>query len=823
MSDYTEVNEHSEDDPQLLAEQVRILRQQVERLTLLVNAQDQTALSVLDYIARSGGLSTLRYWRMAHFFERLARDVLDVLLRRRFRPRLLPLKHLLALDDAGAIWESVGGAPQFLLVGALPYGWAEVTFTAASTSPRMVTLYLDRGIGFHKSDSFPVGIFTSQLKTYRLFVPFNPTLRAARLDPADETGQFEIRELTFKRITRVEMTARAFWQWWSRAGFRVSELFAALRVVLVVFRQNGWVGLKQIFAGQFLRGIDAYELWLQTHALTDERRAQLRAAVDALTYRPTFSILTPTYNTDERWLRAVIESVQAQVYPDWELCLADDASTAPHVRRVIEEYQAKDPRLKAVWREQNGHIAAASNSALSIATGEFVATLDHDDVLTPDALYEAARLLNTHRDADMIYSDEDKISEDGVRHAPYFKPDWSPDLFLAQMYTAHFAVYRRTSVNAIGGFRLGFEGAQDYDLVLRFTEKTARIYHIPTVLYSWRRVAGSTAQHSSAKHYAYTAGQRAMEEALARRGRPATIEPVEGFVGHWRVRWQLAGTPRISIVICTRDRRDLLGKCLTSIFERSSYKNFEVIVVDNGSRSPKTFALLNQWREHEPERFKWETHNIPFNFHKLNNFGASLARGEILIFLNNDIEVITPHWLEELAAQAQRPEIGAVGALLLYPNNTIQHAGIILGINNWAGHSHKTFPADTPGNGGRLLGPSNCSAVTGACLMMRRELFEALGCFDENLEIACGDVELCLKAIETGHYNVVVPHVRLYHHESATRGYEDTPEKLARFEREAAYVKNRWPQMFARDPFYNPNLTRDREDFSIAVSGGEPE
>ena len=558
-----------------------------------------------------------------------------------------------------------------------------------------------------------------------------------------------------------------------------------------------------------------YQKWLNK---TYPRQADLQKLAETMElfhYQPKISVIVPVFNTSERFLREAVNSVLDQIYPEWELCLVDDASTEPHVKDVLKDYVEQDARIKAIFRSENGHISAASNTAIAAATGEFIALLDHDDRLTPDALYEVAFMLNRFPQGDMVYSDEDKVQDDGQLRDPFFKPDWCPDSFLSRMYTAHLGVYRRTLVEEIGGFREGYEGSQDYDLVLRLSEKTDRIYHIPKILYHWRIHEGSTAASLSNKNYAHSAAYRALADALKRRDESARVLPTLG--GYHIVRYDIQETKPISIIIPTRDLAEVLGTCLQSIFTKSTYPDYEVIVIDNGSCQPKTFQLFEQWQQKEPERFRVEKFDIPFNYSKLNNYGASQAKGDYLLFLNNDTEVVSADWLEAMVEQAQRPSIGAVGVKLLYSDDTIQHAGVLAGIGDVAGHSHKYYPANDHGYFGQLETINNYSAVTAACLMCRKDLFEAVDGFEEALTVAFNDVDFCLKIVEQGYRNIYLPHVVLYHYESKSRGYEDTPEKLARSWEEIAYMQQKWPHRIARDPCYNPNLTGNTEDYSLRL------
>ncbi|WP_439566229.1 glycosyltransferase family 2 protein [Gloeocapsopsis crepidinum] len=425
---------------------------------------------------------------------------------------------------------------------------------------------------------------------------------------------------------------------------------------------------------------EQYARWLSKNFPRAADLKKMAETVEIFPYRPAISIIMPVYNPPEQFLQAAIASVLEQVYPYWELCIADDASTKPYVKSVLEEYASKDARIKVVFRAENGHISQASNSALELATGEFVALLDHDDCLTPDALYEVALLLNRHPEADMIYSDEDKIDTQNRLKDPFFKPEWCPDSFLSRMYTCHLGTYRRSLIEQIGGFRVGYEGSQDYDLVLRLTEKTANIFHIPKILYHWRIHPESTAAGvASVKSYAQLAAEKAIAEALTRRNEPGKVTGIPEFPGNYSVRYEISHYKRVSIIIPTRNLGNILNKCLESIFQKSTYPNYEVIVIDNGSTEVKTLNIISQWLEQQPEHFKCYPLDVPFNYSQLNNYAASKAEGDYLLFLNNDTEVVTPDWIEAMVEQAQRSSIGAVGALLLYPDNSIQHAGVVLG------------------------------------------------------------------------------------------------------------------------------------------------
>jgi glycosyltransferase involved in cell wall biosynthesis len=596
-----------------------------------------------------------------------------------------------------------------------------------------------------------------------------------------------------------------------------------------LYRSEGLAGIKRRFrivasygqvipspvSGAFDR--NDYAEWIRRYdTISDEDRVQMRERINRMLKQPLISVVMPTYNPKPDWLIEAIESVRKQIYQHWELCIADDVSTDPAVRPILESYAKEDARIKVVFREQNGHISAASNSALELVTGEWVALLDHDDLLAEQALFWVADAINSNPDLRLIYSDEDKLDEVGRRCDPYFKCDWNADLFYSQNLISHLGVYRSDLLNAIGGFRVGLEGAQDYDLALRCVEyiEPKQIHHIPRVLYHWRMHAASTAQFAGSKPYAMLAGEKALNEHLQRQGIIAKAELLD--FGMYRVSYALPDTPpMVSLIIPTRNRLQLLRQCVESILKKTSYPNYEILIVDNGSDDP---ATLQYFREIESEaRVRVLRDDRPFNYSALNNAAVKVARGELVALINNDIEVISPEWLSEMVSHALRPSIGAVGARLWYPNKKLQHGGVILGLGGVAGHSHKYLDHTQYGYFGRANLVQSFSAVTAACLVIRKTIFEEVGGLNEtDLPIAFNDVDFCLRVREAGYRNVWTPYAELYHHESATRGLEDTPEKQARFDKEQHYMKQRWGDQLLNDPAYSPNLTLDHTDFSLA-------
>ncbi len=558
-----------------------------------------------------------------------------------------------------------------------------------------------------------------------------------------------------------------------------------------------------------------YERWiLDFDTVTEKDIDRIRNEIDSFTNRPLISVIMPVYNTPEKYLRLAAESVLKQLYDNWELCVTDDASTENHVWKVLSEYASKDTRIKIFQRKSNGHISRATNDALSMAKGDFIGFLDHDDELSPFALYEVVKTVNQYN-PDVIYSDEDFIDKKGRAIHVHFKPDYSPDLLNCHNYITHFLVVKRSRFLEVGGLKPEYDGAQDYDLLLRLLERTSKVYHIPKVLYHWRMIKTSTSFNQDSKGYANSAGKAALEKSIRRR-------EIEGEVQYtntkffYHVKYLLSQQPLISIIIPFKDQHEYTKKCIHSVLKNSRYKNFEIIGISNNSEENTTFEMMKQL-EKADERIRFFKLNIPFNYSKINNYAASLASGSHLVLMNNDIEIITDKWIEALLEHSQRDEIGAVGAKLYYPNDTVQHAGVILGIAGFAGHSHRHAKRNSPGYFNRLNCIQNISAVTGALLMVKKELYERVGGLDEdNLGIALNDVDFCLKLRKINLLNIFTPFCEAYHFESASRGYEDSPEKISRFECEKKYFQNKWQKYLSKgDPYYNCNLTLSYEDFSL--------
>ncbi|WP_321947697.1 glycosyltransferase family 2 protein [Paraburkholderia sp. J10-1] len=616
-------------------------------------------------------------------------------------------------------------------------------------------------------------------------------------------------------------------RWSSVPGFACRALRAArqavrsrggvlpvARAAMAVIRRQGRAGLRSLLARA--ANADDYGAWIaRFDTIDDVSRASLREKVARFATRPRISIVVPVFNPQPEHLREMLDSVLAQIYPDWELCLCDDASTEPHVAQILAQYAAADARIKTVRRARNGHICEASNDALRLATGAYVALLDHDDRLAEHALYMVAQYLQLHPDAKLIYSDEDKLTPGGERIEPYFKPDWDPVLMLGQNMFSHLGVFDTALVRAVGGFRAGFEGSQDHDLVLRCAEKVpeSAIVHIPHVLYHWRISEQSTAREVAAKPYVREAAKRAVSEHLQRTGRVADVDWLRASSSMLRVIFPVPEPqPLVSVIIPTRDKPELLAQCVDGLVQRTRYANIEILIVDNGSTDARALTLLAGYAAMQNCRVIRD--DSPFNYSALNNKAAALARGSVLCLLNNDIDARDPEWLSILCGYALQPGIGAVGAALWYPNERLQHGGVALAGDAVAGHCHHMLGRDEAGYFGRALLAQRVAAVTGACLVVSKALFDQVGGLDAgNLGVAYNDVDLCLKLNAQGRRNVYVPYASLYHHESASRGTDQTGERAARLNREASWMKQRWGDVLVRDPAYNPNLEIDGGQF----------
>jgi len=562
-----------------------------------------------------------------------------------------------------------------------------------------------------------------------------------------------------------------------------------------------------------------------TKSFPDEAQRKLQQET-VFENRVKISILVPLYNTPENFLREMIESVTNQTYDNWELCLADGSDEGhAYVGEICAEYIRKETpdTSRIVYRklEKNGGIAGNTNECLKLATGEYIGLFDHDDVLHPSALYEYVKVIN-EQGADYIYCDETTFKGNDINHmlTMHFKPDFAIDNLRANNYICHFSVFARTLLDGTELFRPKFDGSQDHDMILRLTDRAEKVVHVPKLLYYWRSHAGSVASGIDAKPYAVQAAKGAVADHLKRHGyEHFQITSTRAFETIFKIRYSIKGNPKISIVIANKDHTEDLKRCISSIIEKSTYENYEIIVVENNSTSEEIFAYYKELEEIEQVKvvtYKASSENAGFNYSAVNNFGVSHATGDYILLLNNDTQVITVNWMEELLMYAQREDVGAVGGKLYYGNKTIQHAGVVLalGAHRTAGHSHYGQHRENLGYMGRLCYAQNVSAVTGACLLVKKSLFDEVGGLDEGFAISLNDVDFCLKLREKGLLNVFTPFAELYHYESISRGLDNEGEKAKRYEQESEKFRNKWKSVLeAGDPYYNPNFSLDRSDF----------
>jgi glycosyltransferase involved in cell wall biosynthesis len=602
----------------------------------------------------------------------------------------------------------------------------------------------------------------------------------------------------------------------TNVGALITRLVAAVYRVSLAFRRYG----PALFNPQIANSTDSaqskeesrrqYVEWVAKHdTLNDSIRNKIKNHIARLRERPLISVVMPVYNPDPAHLDQAIRSVRAQLYPHWELCIADDASTDSEVRRVIDRHSIEDSRVKAIYRKKNGHISRATNSALTIARGEFVALVDHDDLITEHALYWIAAQLEDHPETDVLYSDSDFVDDSGQRSGPYFKPNFNVELMLGHNMVSHLGVYRRSLIEALGGMRAGFEGSQDYDLLLRVLERSSpdRIRHIPTVLYHWRK--SNTAPSYSVTHLkrCISAAREAVREFLANTGVKADVLAAPAAPTWQRIRYHLPEpAPTVSIIIPTKNQAELLRICVRGVLDKTDYPSLEVTIVDHESDDATTRSLLKELAE-DP-RVCVLPYAGPFNFPAINNFAVERTDGAILAFLNNDIEIVHSDWLREMVSHAVRSKIGAVGAKLYYPNGNIQHAGVVVGMGGVAGHRHLNAPHNFVSPNGDTILTHEVTAVTGACMVVTRSAFNEVGGLDAiNLPVAFNDIDFCLRLREHGYRNIFTPFAELIHHESASRGPDFTPARRGVFQKECEYMMERWSALMNNDPYYNPNLS----------------
>ncbi len=740
--------------------------------------------------------------------------------------KAVPLRGVEQAQDS--YWQATDHDPQFKLKGVFPKllsGWVSIHVHVVSDQKLSPKLYLDFGEGY--SESLTVCMQPTHNKgEYQAQLVLNESLKGIRFDPAEVPCRFYIADIFLSVHSELIHIYQQLVTLMMRDYRELKDPFAIVRKSHVRYKKHGWAGMLERLEKEYngLHPSKAYRNphhYLEyMHWIEQNEQNRLNAFLEEqFLLKPLISVVMATYNTPEKYLKKALDSVLAQTYPYWELCIADDASTDKKVRQILRAYEKKDQRIKVGLRKKNGHISAAFNTALSLTTGEYIAFMDHDDMLAPNALLEVVKCINRHPEVKLIYSDEDKIDEQDRRYDPHFKSGWNPDMFYSYNYISHLSVIESTVLEAVGGLREGYEGAQDYDLFLRVIEQINdnEICHIEKILYHWRALAGSKAHASGEKLHTANAGLKALSNHFTKKD--PRISVVHGLLPNtYKVSYPIDNEPLVSLIVPTRDGYDILSKCISSILEKTDYKNYEIIIVDNETTDPKTLHYFDTLTE-AYSHIRIIPYHKAFNYSAINNFAVQEARGEIIGLINNDVEVISKHWLTEMVQHAVRPEIGAVGAKLYYDNDTIQHAGVILGIGGVAGHAHKYFKREEHGYFSRLKIVQNFSAVTGACLVVRKELYEVVGGLDETyLKVAFNDVDFCLKLLVFGYRNIWTPYVELYHHESITRGLEDSEEKVNRFNSEVNYMKNKWKEYLKKDTYYNLNLTHRSESFGLDIT-----
>ncbi|MCS3799958.1 glycosyltransferase [Niastella sp. OAS944] len=728
------------------------------------------------------------------------------------RYHLIPGNELVFYSDT---WEFLTeGADPFFIVHLKNKGlkagwyWLSIEIIEIKNNISSPKLYYNCGRGFNEEDVWSLPeIKNSKIES---LVYFPSDVTDLRFDPTTTRCTFSIREFHLRRLGKTKALLIAVSDY-KKNRFPHSSYLSFFGKVMADSLQSKKFDFRQKLSDYIYNkdnsiDPDAYKKWCALYDTISENDVEIiKALANDLGYKPLISIIMPVYNAPIPFLKKAIESVKNQAYQNWELCIADDKSTDPAVKRLLSKYQAKDQRIKVIYRETNGHISNASNSALELATGEYIALLDQDDELRPHSLYMVARAINENKNLKLIYSDEDKIDENGNRHDPYFKPDWNIDYEYSFHYTNHLSVYRKTVLDEIGGFQKKYDGSQDYDLALRVTEKINEkdIHHIPHVLYHWRAIPGSMAMDAGSKNFAFTAGLNALNDHLKRTNQHAVA--MRNVLTTHRVFRMIEGDlPKVAIIIPTKDKLDILTVCITSIITKTKYSNYEIIVVDNNSEERRT----KEFFEENKDVFTVLRYEKEFNFSAINNYAVEQVDAEYICFLNNDTEVLNSDWLYEMVAHAQRKDVGAVGAKLYYPNDLIQHAGVTLHDQIPGRHVFGLQHKATTGYNFRLVATQSYLAVTGACLVVKKEKFLEAGKFDEvYLKVAYNDVDLCLKLYELGYKNIWTPFAELRHYESLSRGSDQEGENFKRYTKEKDHMIKKWPKYLLHDPYFNHNLS----------------
>ena len=743
------------------------------------------------------------------------------------RPRLKPVNDIREGHKGNTgVWTSTGEDPQFICefpLLELHTGWYMIAIEIECNSVfDTAKIYVNHGKGHLEDEAIKLPY--QSRKICKRVVKFNREAHSIRFDPLSSAGQFKICEFSVSPVTFKFAENRMITKLMRWSPSNHENTIAATRQMLIQQAENSGqkyqAVLERKYSALFANPMRShnYSKWIENVEVLETPTENNVIKIEAAGVRPMISVVMPTYNSDIDLLNAAIQSVTTQSYTNWQLCIADDGSDIDAVKNAIKAWVDKDSRITAVFGQESAGIANNTNSALQLAGGEYCVFLDHDDLLADHALYEVAKVIIDNPALKLVYSDEDKIDSTGARVDPHFKSGWNPDLLLSQNYICHLVALRKDVIQLVGGCRTGFEGAQDHDLLLRVMEVVTadEVRHIPKILYHWRMAEGSTASNASAKSYTTDSGVAAIADYLSRTGSKAVVEAGK-YPNTYRVKWDLpTAAPKVSIIIPTRDRLDILSQCIGSVLQLTDYPDYEIIVVDNESTEPSTLDYFEQLKAQDNVRIL--RYDGEFNYSAINNYAVSQANGSVITMMNNDIEVIEKEWLRDMVGHALRSEIGCVGAKLLYKNNMVQHAGVILGIGGVAGHAHKYFDSESAGYFSRLHLTQNMSAITAACLTVEKKLYQQVGGFNEkDLKVAFNDVDFCLRVRSLGLRNVWTPYALLYHHESVSRGHENTHEKQTRFKSEALYMKNQWGELLESDPAYNRNLTLAREDFSLAA------
>ncbi len=732
-------------------------------------------------------------------------------------------QHINATSNSGE-YTSTGKDPYFLVDlkdNQLKAGWYWLSLNIKVVDGTLLSpmLYFDYGRGFNEEDIWRLPAIVDD--TISCLINFSSSILQLRFDPTTTASTFTLTKFTLKATGNIKVFQIGMSRY-KKIYLPDEDNLSFYTGLVTTFLKTGRMDLREKVRQAIYHSdkysLEEYKLWCKLYdTISPSHLAAIKKLSSGLAYQPVFSIVMPVYNAPVIFLKKAIDSVINQAYQNWELCIADDKSTNEDVRKLLKECQLKDKRIKIVFREFNGHISKASNSALALANGDFIVLLDQDDELPAHSLYMVASVLNKNKNLGIIYSDEDKMDESGNRFDPYFKTDWNRELFYGQNMISHLGVYKHALIRKIGGFREGYEGSQDYDLALRCIEhlKPEQIYHIPHVLYHWRALSGSTAITISNKSYAVSAGLRALQDHFSRTAQSAT--PVENVYNSFRIKWALPKkAPLVSIIIPTRDKVEVLSTCISSLLQNTDYPNFEILIIDNNSEEAITFDYFKKMQL-EYKQIKVFSFKGEFNFSAMNNVGVKHSKGEVLVLLNNDTEVINRDWLNEMVSQCMREEVGAVGAKLYYPNGQIQHAGVFLFEAHPGIHIYLKRDKNDPGYFNKLHLVQNYLAVTAACLAVRKEVYIKAGGLDEdNLKVAYNDVDFCLKLTVLGYKNVWTPFAQLTHHESLSRGNDLDENNLPRFKTEQSFILNKWNNLMVNDPFFNHNLGVDTTAIQFA-------